>query len=279
MFAVALLVFCGGGYWSIRALGISVGELRYAQLVALACLVVLSLLYGGMGLVLLARSAGLSIPLGRSTVISAYAYLAEMLPLPGGAVVRAGALVSAGGTIAKSSALVVLTAVLWIALASIGAGAVLAMHAHRLGWVLLVAGMLGAAGVVGWLWLVAGIAIAVQTLVHRCAGIALTGLRLQFAFAALGASIEFSETFPYVFAVLLGSASMIAPAGLGVSEATAALLATLSEHAPGVAFLATGIDRLFCVAGCAIAVLVAQFSGIQSLRGAAQETASRRDSC
>jgi hypothetical protein len=262
--AIAALIFGVGTYWSIHALDISLDDLRLRPLTALASLVAVSLLYGGVGLALLARSAGLSVPLGKATVTSAYAYLAEMLPIPGGAVVRVGALMRAGGTMRMSS-LVVLTAVLWIALAMIGAGAVLLWRVERIGWAILVIGALASVCVVGWLWAVAGIEIAMQTLVHRCIGILLTGLRLQAAFAALGAPIEFSETFPFVLAVLLGSASMIAPAGLGISEAVAALVAMTGDFAPSTAFLATGLDRLFCVAACGVVVLISQFPGARAM--------------
>jgi hypothetical protein len=195
-------------------------------------------------------------PLGKATSISAYAYLAEVLPLPGGAIVRFGALMDAGGNVRNSASLVLLTAVLWIALAFVGAGIAMWSQSRHLAWPLLIIGTICAAGTGGWLWRFAGPLITTQTILHRLIGIALIGLRLKFAFAALGTTIAFSETFPFVLTMLLGSASLVAPSGLGVSEALAALIATTVSYSPNVAFLATGIDRFFCLTGCAILAVI-----------------------
>ncbi|HET6525007.1 hypothetical protein [Sphingopyxis sp.] len=120
--------------------------------------------------------------------------------------------------------------------------------------------LLSIGGLVGgaiflWLWSIAGAAIALQTLAHRIAGILLTALRLTFAFAALHMPIGVLQAFPFVLAILLGSASSVAPAGLGISESLAALAATASDYPAGIAFLAVGIDRLFCIGGCAVLAL------------------------
>lgn len=254
---LAMFLFLGGAVWSFRSLGLAPDHLRLAPLVVLGGLILPSLLYGGIGLILLARSAGLTMTPGRATVISAHAYLAELLPVPGGAIVRARALISAGGTLKHSSLLVIGTAVLWVALAMIGAGFTLLSAHASLAWPLLAIGFAFSATFLWWLASSAGSEVALQTLVHRIAGIGLTGLRLKFAFLALGMPIAFSDTLPFVLASLLGSASSIAPAGLGISESLAALAATTSSYPSGVAFLAVGIDRLFCLAGCALVALAA----------------------
>ena len=263
---IASLIFLVGAYWAFSTLPISPGQLRTTPLLILAGLIVPSLLYGGLGLWLLARSARLSMPVGKATVISAHAYLAEMLPLPGGAIVRAGALIQAGSTFGRSSALVILTAFFWISLAMLAAGVTLWPVSTHLAVPLLSIGGLASGVIFTWLWSVASATIAVQTLVHRIIGIFLTALRLTFAFAALHMPIDLSQTFPFVLATLLGSASSVAPAGLGSSESLAALAATASDYPPGIAFLAVGIDRLFCVGGCAVLSLGTQVRG--SLRPA-----------
>jgi uncharacterized membrane protein YbhN (UPF0104 family) len=258
MLIFAGLLFVSGSYWSFQQVGISPAELKLGPLTILACLMVPSLLYGGLGLNLLARSARLSIPLGKASVIAAYAYLAEMLPIPGGAIIRATALMKAGGSLQRSSALVLLTAILWISLAMLGTGlALLQTHQHLAVPALLVGGG-SAIPIFGWLWSTAGIAIAVQTLLHRIAGIALMAVRLQFAFAVLHTSIDFTQTLPFALASLIGSASSIAPAGLGVSESLAALTATVSAYPPSTAFLAVGIDRLLSLVACACVALFTQ---------------------
>ncbi|MDD3798472.1 MAG: hypothetical protein PHE36_04755 [Novosphingobium sp.] len=254
----AVLLFLGGAVLSFERLGISPTSLEPRALAALAFLVIPSLIYGGIGLTLLARSCGVSIPVGKATTLSAYAYLAELLPLPGGAIVRTGALMNAGGGLRRSSALVLLTAILWISLAMFGAGLTLFVTGLNFALPLLVTGTVIATAIYVWLWRTASPAIATQTLAHRALGIFLTALRLQFAFAVLHTTIGFLDAMPFTFAMLLGSASSIAPAGLGVSETLAALAATTSAYPPETAFLAVGIDRLLCLAGCAIVAFLSR---------------------
>lgn len=252
MLTLAAALFVGGAWYSFRGLAISLTDLNGLPLLMLALMAIPSLLYGGIGLVLLARSSQLSIPLSRATVIGADAYLAELLPLPGGAIVRTGALMNAGGGLKQSSALVILTAILWIAIGMIGAGFALISTELRLALPLGLIGSILSSLIFVWLWRQAGAVLALQTLVHRALGIALVGLRLQFAFAALHVSAGFSETLPFVLAGLIGSASSIAPAGLGVGESLAALAALSTEFRPEVAFLAVGLDRMTSLLACAL---------------------------
>ncbi len=245
-------LFLAGAWFSFRGLAISPADLRGAPLLVLALLTLPSLLYGGAGLVLLARSGRLSIPLFRATVIGSDAYLAELLPIPGGAIVRTGALMKAGGQLSQSSALVVLTALLWIACGMIGASISLASIDLRLALPLGLIGSGLVSVIFAWLCRRAGAAIAILTLAHRAAGIALIAVRLQFSFAALHVSAQFTETFPFVLAGLIGSASSIAPAGLGIAESLAALAALKTAFEPGTAFLAVALDRLICLAACAL---------------------------
>ena len=250
--------FAIGCFVSLRRLDVSLVELRSGALAVTALLVVPSLIYGGIGLSLLARSAGTSMPLGRATLVSTYANLAELLPVPGGAIVRTGALVRAGGTVPKSTAVVLATAVLSVSLAMLGAGLTLLPSSVYLAWPVIAAGMAVSLAIGIWLWRSSDGVVALQTSVHRIAGILLTAVRLHFAFAAFGTSIGLLNAMPFVLALLLGSASSIAPAGLGLSEALAALAATTVSCSPEVAFLAVGLDRLLCLVGYALFAIGAQ---------------------
>src|SRR3546814_5348587 len=67
---IAGLIFLVGAYWAFSTLPISPGQLRTTPLLILAGLIVPSLLYGGVGLWLLARSARLLLPVRKATLIS-----------------------------------------------------------------------------------------------------------------------------------------------------------------------------------------------------------------
>lgn len=252
---LAAALFTGGSWWSFAALGIGPADLAPGPLLAVALLTIPASLYSGLSLSLLARSLGVAIPVGRATLIGAHATLAEMLPLPGGALVRAGALMRAGGSMRDSALIVLAAGFLWIGLGMIGAGAALHADSPRLAVPLLAGGIAVAAPMFGWIWKIAGPGIAVQTALLRVAGIALLALRLTFAFAAVHVPIGLAEAMPFALATIAGSASSIAPAGLGVSESLAALAATATAHAPGSAFLAVGLDRVAgLIAGAALAL-------------------------
>ena len=248
-----------GCYISFQQLALSAADIQLIPLFSLVILAAPSLAYGGIGLSLLARSAGASLSLGHATAVGAYAYLAELLPIPGGAIVRAGALVGAGCTVRRSTVFVLFTAILWIALAMIGAGLTLLSSSVHLAWPVLIAGTIFSLIITTWLWRASGAAIAMKTLAHRIFGIVLMCLRIQFAFATLGTSVGLLDAMPFVLALLLGSSASIAPAGLGISESLAALAATASPYPPEVAFLAVGLDRIVSLATCAIFALAVQY--------------------
>ncbi len=259
MAGLASLLFAAGALFSIRELGVHWNAIRIAPLVVLAIFVAPSSgIYGAAGLLILARSVRIRMPLAQSFRAAIYATVAEMLPLPGGMIVRTGALFRGGATLIMSSSLVLFTGLLWLGISMASAGFALLLSGHHLADPLLLSGIGISVPILAWLWRNASAAIAFWTAIHRLAGLMLMAARLQLAFAVLGATISLNETLPFVFASVLGSAVAIAPAGLGISESLAALLAVTSSHAPGTAFLAVGLDRLLCFFGSSLIALSLQ---------------------
>lgn len=244
LLVLAMAIFVAGTIWSVRDLQLSAQQLNGTALAALICLSPMTLVYSGLGLQLMAKAADTRIPFGKSIVTSAIAILAEALPIPGGAIVRTGALMKAGAGLGQGAGLVLLTAVLWIMLGALGAGlAILGSNASA-GWTLVAAGIGGTAASLGYLWRQSGFLLALLILVHRLSGIGLVALRLYLAFHVLGITFPFVQSMPFVLAIIAGSAASIAPAGLGISEALAALAAASVAVPPAAAFLAVGLDRL-----------------------------------
>lgn len=251
----ALLLFIGGGWYSVRTLldaGMAIDPSGFAVLLALGPV---SVLYAGVGLVLMARAAQTDVPIGKATVIASYATLAEVLPLPGGAIVRAGALVSGGVSVGKSSVLTLVLAGLWISLAAAGSGLALLSHETSATLPLLLVGLAGVFICGALLLRQAGVGVTALTVIHRLSGMGLIALRLKLTFLSLGVSVALSDTLPFALANIAGSAASIAPSGLGISEVLAALVAGSVKVAPAAAFLAVGIDRLVCLGASAIAGL------------------------
>lgn len=244
LLALALALFVAGSIWSIRSLQLPLQQLNGTALAMLLGLSPLTMVYSGLGLQLMARAAGTRIAMGPSITTSALANLAEALPLPGGAIVRTGALMKAGAGLGEGAGLVLLTAVLWIMLGALGAGLAVLGTAQTAGWALAGLGLIGTLVSTGWLWRQAGPLLTLLILLHRLSGIALIALRLYMAFLVLGLTVPFVQSLPLVLALIAGSAAAIAPAGLGISEALAALAATAVAVPPAAAFLAVGLDRV-----------------------------------
>lgn len=249
----ALVLFLAGTVWSFLGLGLSLTQI---DLFALAALTVgmgfVTLAYSAASLVLLARTAGATLGFGEALKASARAQIAEALPLPGGAIVRTATLVNAGVPAARSAALVVGTAFLWIALAALAAGAILVPRAPLAGWGLLCGGAAVAAAALAHVARLGGPANAALTLLQRVMGLGLAAVRLWLSFAVIGAAAGLFDTFPYVLAAIAGSASSVVPGGLGISEALGALMASAVHDSAQSAFLAVAVNRITQFLGAAI---------------------------
>jgi uncharacterized membrane protein YbhN (UPF0104 family) len=255
-------LFVFGAWWSFGQLRLSIDDIQLPFL-ALLLLVMMpaSLLYSGIGLHIIALSGGVRIPLRQATVTACYAVLAEALPIPGGVIVRSGALMAEGLGLVRSVALVTANSLLWIALAAVGAAIAIIPYSSIGGLSMLAIGGAGLVAVLAWLVWTAGPWIAAYSLAHRAAGIVLLALRLFLAFQAIGVSLPFIKAFPVTLAMVVGAAASITPAGLGISETLGALIASVVQVAPAAAFIAVGLDRL----------LVLFFSGLSAfaIRGRA----------
>lgn len=251
--AAALGLFLAGTVWSFLGLGLTLAQIDLIALVLLTLgMGLITLAYSAASLVLLARTAGAELGFNAAMRASARAQMAEALPLPGGAIVRTAALVGAGVPAARSAALVIGTALLWISLAAIAAGAILAQSTPLAGWSLLGGGLLVATAALVHVARLGGIANAALTLLQRLLGLGLAALRLWLSFAVVGAGLGLTETFPYVLAAIAGSASSLVPGGLGVSEALGALMAQAVHASPESAFLAVAVNRVTQFLGTAI---------------------------
>jgi len=245
LLAFAIVIFAAGSVWSFASLGISFAEI---DLLALALLIipmgVVLLVYSGLSLMLLAHIAGVRIGFFDSLRVSAHAQMAEALPLPGGAIVRSAALISAGSSVPRSAALVVSTGIMWIALACTAAGTMMVSTVPLAGWTLIGGGALVLSGTFLHLSWVGGTQNALLVLLLRVVGLGLAAIRLWLAFAVILIVMPIPATFPYAFAAIAGSASALVPGGLGVGEALGALMADALGKAPEAAFLAVAINRI-----------------------------------
>lgn len=257
IFAVCAVLFLAGFWVSVSRLEIGLNDLSLGY-IALSALIVIpiSMIYGALNFMVMARGAGITIGFAKSLKISCVAAFAEFLPIPGGALVRGGAMMREGSGAVDAGLHVTVNALLWIACSAIAAALVLGLDqpvAVGIG----LAGVFGVLACTSWLAIKAGWLIAGAALAMRLVGLVIAGARIFTAFLAISVAVGFFDIYPFVFAAILGSAASLAPGGLGISEIVAASIATLSAVPPEAAFIAVGLNRIigFAVSGIATGVI------------------------
>ncbi|KIC40179.1 hypothetical protein RA27_15230 [Ruegeria sp. ANG-R] len=253
-----LLLLIGVG-WSVSALDLTWSDLSLYYVALNVCILTPALLFvAAITFRFTAASASEGVSTIQALRIVAHANVAELLPLPGGALVRGAALVDAGASAGVATRLVLLTALLTLGLTIALSSAALVALDHR-AWVWLT--MISLTGVAITLFLLSRQAEArllAGMVVIRLVSFTLSAARLVLAFAALGHTATWLEAALYTVAPSLGATVGIFPAGLGLNEAVAAGLAKLIASAPAPAFLAVALNRVLGLAVGAAFVFVAE---------------------
>lgn len=254
---IAATVFAVGLAISVSRLELAAGDIVWGYIALCALVFVpVAFLYGAVNFMIMARGAGASVSFKSAFKTSCVAQFAEFLPIPGGAIVRGGALMRQGTRAASAAAHVTVNAVLWVACAALAGGLSLGIQ-HPIALAIALCGGVGALACTAWLASRAGLGIAISALAMRVVGLFIAGARLFASFAAIGFAVAWLDLYPFVFATIAGSAAAIAPGGLGISEGIAAALALLSTIPPEAAFLAVGLNRLigFAISGIATGII------------------------
>lgn len=246
-FVMAVLLFLGGILLSVNALPEDVGLQRFDYLwwIALvgAPLIVLS---NVLELKWSARVVGVRVGLAAAGKIAIMSSAANLLPVPGGAMVRVGALKVAGARIGAGTSVTIVIAVLWLGLALLFAGIwLITNQPTAVGTFILVSGALVSLLAVAWIriigasWELVGFAVIIKSF-----AIFVGMLRMYWSFRSLGVGVQFPETSVFALANVTGAAVSIFPAGLGVTEVAAAALAEFTAATASAAFIATALNRI-----------------------------------
>ena len=257
LLGLAASVFAVGLAISISRLDLALSDIALGYIALSAMIFVpVAFVYGAANFMIMARGAGVKVSFASAFKTSCVAQFAEFLPIPGGAIVRGGALMRQGTRAASAAAHVTINALLWVACAAMAGGLSLGLE-NTIALIIALCGLAGILACTLWIATRAGILIAIAALVMRVVGLFIAGARLFAAFAAIGFVVAWLDLYPFVFATIAGSAAAIAPGGLGISEAAAAALALLSNIPPEAAFLAVGLNRLigFAVSGIATGII------------------------
>ncbi len=264
---VAAIGFVLGIYLSYRAQPDLLSNPNWGPLIAVAVIgVPVTVALNMLEFQASAKLVGLRFSLVQAAEITIIGSVANMLPIPGGTMVRVAALKAAGTTVKRGTAVTLLVSGLWIGIAFLYSGLWLGVSSYQLALLFLA---IGIAALAVCIFLSAKLAtdqsVMTRLLIIKTGLVFVDAARIYGCLHALGHLALFSQASVLTVSSVMGAAVSIVPAGLGVREGVAALLAPIVALPAAAAYLAASLNRII---GLLITTPVALFFGLQSKRGA-----------
>ncbi|WP_299949850.1 lysylphosphatidylglycerol synthase domain-containing protein [uncultured Ruegeria sp.] len=249
---IAALGFALGVYLSIRARPELISDLNFGPLFILAAVCVpFTVLLNTEEFRLSGLLVGHHFPRISALEITIVASVANMLPIPGGTMVRIGALKTKGANLKDGTAATLLISFLWIGAAFLYSGA----------WLLVLGGKETGGPKLGPVFCLFGAVLlvivaalgarmfkqrgTVARLILIKIGLVLTdAARIYLCFLVLGVDATFGQASVLTVSSVVGASVSIVPAGLGIREGTAALLAPLIALGAATGYLSTSLNRV-----------------------------------
>ncbi len=260
----SLLLFVGGIVWALDRIAIDWSDVDLTWLaLVLLVLVPANLLVAAINLQLLARAVDQRIDGRTAIMVTAYGRVAELLPIPGAAIMRGAALMQAGASAADSARILAWSSVLTLGMAGLVAALPITVRLPLLAGALALGSAVLCAVSLRWL---AGRLTGGQLagmIGVRLGILATTVLRFWACFAALGYTASFFNTAVFVIGGTLTTLIGIAPGGLGISEGISAAIALTVGIPAALAFLTAALNRLLGLAGSGLVALVCLLSGMR----------------
>ncbi|MCS4503423.1 hypothetical protein NYO91_04950 [Arhodomonas aquaeolei] len=196
---------------------------------------------------LTARFVDAPVTLSRAMLITILSTAANMLPLPGGSLVRIAALKGMTNTYRQATAATILIAGCWLGVTMTLAGLALLLIGFVYAGMLVLPVGVGALSLSSYMILrgflsapAELVGLAVIQVIAVCVG----ALRIWLCFLALGESISYPHAMVFTLSTVTAAVIGVAPAGLGVTELLAAGIATGLGVAGAFGFLAAALNRL-----------------------------------
>lgn len=247
---VAFVLILVGGSLAWTRLGLSLSELRVVPAFVIILTAPLTFVLSASEYLLLASAIGSKRTWREAADISIIGYASNLLPLPGGAVVRISSLVGDSGQSPKQpTQMTLVLAVLWLAAALlIGGVGFLALDSRGLGLAFCGAGIfltvVGLFSIRSLKPLPNPFGFALRAFALEFAFVILAVVRTYFAFRVVDVDAAVEASMVVAASNSLSSSIGIVPAGLGVREGLAAVLAGLTGTAPAAGLLASLVLRL-----------------------------------
>ncbi len=265
---LAAIGFVLGLYLSYRAHPELLANPNWGSIALVAIIgVPVILILNALELQVSANLIGQQFSFSQAAEVTVIGSAANMLPLPGGTMVRVAALKIAGASLKRSSAVTLLVSGLWVGIAFIYSGiwiCSLEITSLQLGFLFI------AVGIAAFLVCVVlsirlskkPIVLGQLTLI-KLALVVVDATRIFVCFLALGYSASYAQASALAVSSVMGAAVSVVPAGLGIREGVAALLGPVVALSAASAFLAASLNRII---GLTVIVPVALFLGLRRKR-------------
>lgn len=257
LLATAIVILATGMAISFTAIPQSPADIDYALLaLVFVATVPITLALGTLRFRLISGAAGAPLPISKCFEVIVMGTVANFLPIPGAFLVRMHALRHHGLQKSASSNLIATT--IWLGVSSIIAGiGVLFIGSHKLTWAFIALAAIS---------LVSSFAIArlshlnitqiPSLLVTQIAISLIDIIRMWVIGQGLATDIGLAGAAILGFSGIVGSMSGVLPAGIGVTESIAALLAKIFEMSPAIGFLIAALNRLLILIGILLAAII-----------------------
>lgn len=255
----ALVLFFGGAFLAVQAADVQWRELRPGWLLATAVLSSPMLLLTSSEFRVTAKLLGVDVPMRKALHIAVVSTTANLLPLPGGVVVRAQSLLGEGVPRRRTVVSQLALALVWLAEATL-ATALLLLGDEPLAAALFalvgVGGAVAGVAIIRWLRPEVGLqrgvllAAAVEMLF-----VVLAAARIGAALAALGLTPTLEQAVALASANVIAVFVVIVPAGLGVRELIAAGIAPLVGLSAATGFIVAAVVRVMTMTAFGIVAL------------------------
>lgn len=251
--ALAALLFVAAFAFGLGAVPSEDLHLTVWPLVVLAVVVVpLATVANGLEYAVAARIGGHRVAMGEALEISVLSSAANLLPLPGAALVRVRAMRRRGSSYRQALAVTVVVGGAWLATSLVLAGALLALRRGATEGV-AVAAVLGA-GVLGLGAIAVGVGrlappgearpLVAGLLGAEVLAVVVAAARFLLVLRALGLDVAVEQAVALTVAGVVASALGFVPGGLGLREALAGAIAGLVGLPVATGVLAAAVDRL-----------------------------------
>lgn len=262
LLVLAGTIFLVGTVLAYRTLDVALSDMRLSfLLIVLVAGTPLTVFVNAAELRVIANAGHTTFSWLHATRTVVLATAANMLPIPGAAVVRTHALVANGVAMSVAVRLIMSAAIVWVGISAVVAGLAAATLLPGAALVFAFGGVVAVG--VGVLAFASRPRLTVTLLGVELATSLVHAFRLWLVLLALGVDVDLREPIVLSAAAPLAAAAGVFPSGLGLAEGLSAAIAATIGLGAAIGFVATAVMRVVGLAGTAVvALLMGVFHGL-----------------